>query len=195
MIGASRGLGYACAAELSREAAQVMISARDPARLTLAAGQISRGTGEHVLATPADLTNEADVARLVIAAAAAFDHVDVLVLSTGHPQRSSFSQADDEQWQSGVDLVLRPAIRLARALLPGMRSRGYGRLIFIGSIYGVEPEPGSAVQSTLRAGLNALSKSIAGEAGAAFVAFLASPRGEFFNGTSIVMDGGAVRRC
>jgi 3-oxoacyl-[acyl-carrier protein] reductase len=131
-----------------------------------------------------------------------------------------------------------------------MRHRKYGRLIFIGSIFGLEPEESSVVQSTLRTGLNAFSKCIATEAAAdgvtsnvicpgyfdtplvtslaekyaqesgvpvaqilndwknfapskkfgrpddlgAFVSLLASPRGEFFNGTSIVIDGGAIKQ-
>jgi 3-oxoacyl-[acyl-carrier protein] reductase len=149
-----------------------------------------------------------------------------------------------------MNLILQPAITLSRALLGNMRARTYGRLIFIGSIFGLEPEQSSVVQSTLRSGLNAFSKCIATEAAAdgvtanvfvqdifetplvkdlaqkyanekgvllenileewrdfapskkfgkpedlgAFISFLASPRGEFVNGTSMVIDGGALKR-
>jgi 3-oxoacyl-[acyl-carrier protein] reductase len=250
VTGASLGLGYACARELSREGARLAICARDAARLAAAARQISGETGGEVAAVAADLTRGDELAGLIAQAKAAVDHIDILVVGTGHPDKAPFSQATDDQWQQGIDLMLRPAITLAREVLTEMRQRRYGRLVFIGSIYGLEPEPTSVVQSTLRGGLNALSKCIATEAAAdgvtanvicpgyfdtplvadlarrraaeagctpkkvldgwrdiapskmfgrpddlgALVAFLASPRGEFVNGTSIAMDGGAVRR-
>lgn len=250
VTGASLGLGYACAKELSREGARVVICARDAARLAAAARQISDETGGEVAAAAADLTRGDELAGLLVKAKAALGHVDILVVSTGHPEKAPFSQATDDQWRQGVDLILQPAVTLARGVLAEMRERRYGRLVFIGSIYGLEPEPASVVQSTLRSGLNALSKCIATEAAAdgvtanvicpgyfdtplvddlarrraaeagstpqqvldewrhvapskmlgrpddlgALVAFLASPRGEFVNGTSIAMDGGAVRR-
>ncbi len=250
VTGASLGLGYACARELSREGARVVVCARDAARLGAAARQIAGETGGEVAAVTADLRNDDDLASLVDQAKVVLGTIDILVVSTGHPEKAPFSQATDDQWRQGIELMLRPAITLARGVLAGMRERRYGRLVFIGSIYGLEPEPTSVVQSTLRSGLNALSKCIATEAAAdgvtanvicpgyfdtplvadlarrwaaetgcmpqtvldewrdvapsktfgrpddlgALVAFLASPRGEFVNGTSIAMDGGAVRR-
>jgi 3-oxoacyl-[acyl-carrier protein] reductase len=250
VTGASYGLGYACAKELSREGVKVVICSRQKERIEVAAADMSRETGHKVIPVSADLTNEGDLVRLVRETQAAVGDIDILVLSTGHPPTYPFSRATDEHWDEGISLILRPAIQLTRALLPQMRHRKYGRLIFIGSIFGLEPEESSVVQSTLRTGLNAFSKCIATEAAAdgvtsnvicpgyfdtplvtslaekyaqesgvpvaqilndwknfapskkfgrpddlgAFVSLLASPRGEFFNGTSIVIDGGAIKQ-
>jgi 3-oxoacyl-[acyl-carrier protein] reductase len=250
VTGASYGLGYACARELSREGARVVICSRDEARINAAATEISAETGHPVTPIVADLTNDNDLSRIIDEARASLGHVDILVLSTGHPPTYPFTRATDEHWEQGIKLILQPAIRLTRGLLPQMRERKYGRLIFIGSIFGLEPEQSSVVQSTLRTGLNAFSKCIGTEAAAdgvtsnvicpgyfdtplvtslaqkyadeagvpvgrilddwkncapsgrfgrpedlgAFVALLASPRGEFFNGTSIVIDGGAIKQ-
>ena len=250
VTGASYGLGYACAKELSQEGAKVVICSRDKDRIESAATEISSETGNSVTAIAADLTNDQDLSRLLDEARAALEHVDILVLSTGHPPTYPFTTATDEHWEQGISLILGPAIKLTRGLLEGMRERKYGRLIFIGSIFGLEPEQSSVVQSTLRTGLNSFSKCIGTEAAAdgvtsnvicpgyfetplvtslaqkyadeagvplqqildawknfapskkfgkpedlgAFVSFLASPRGEFFNGTSIVMDGGAIKQ-
>lgn len=247
---ASYGLGYACAKELSREGVRVVICSRDKDRIEAAAREISSETGNSVVAVVADLTTDEGLSKLLVDARASLRHIDILVLSTGHPPTYPFTLATDEHWVRGIQLILQPAIKLTRGLLGEMRQQKYGRLIFIGSIFGLEPEKSSVVQSTLRTGLNSFSKCIGTEAAAdgvtsnvicpgyfetplvtslaqkyadeaqvplqqildewknfapskkfgkpedlgAFVALLASPRGEFFNGTSIVMDGGAIRQ-
>jgi 3-oxoacyl-[acyl-carrier protein] reductase len=89
--------------------------------------------------------------------------IDILVLSTGHPPTYPFSEATDQHWQSGYDMLVQPAIQLCRSLLPEMQRRRYGRVIFIGSIFGLEPEVSSVIQSTFRTGLNALAKCLATE--------------------------------
>jgi 3-oxoacyl-[acyl-carrier protein] reductase len=250
VTGASYGLGFACAKELSREGAKVVICSRDADRIQAAADDITSETGNEVTAIAADLTSETDISNLLEKSNVALGHIDILVLSTGHPPTYPFTIATDEDWETGIKLILQPAIKLSRGLLEGMRERKYGRLIFIGSVFGIEPEQSSVVQSTLRTGLNSFSKCIGTEAAAdgvtsnvicpgyfetplvtnlaqkyadeagvplqqildgwknfapskkfgkpedlgAFVSLLASPRGEFFNGTSIVIDGGAIKQ-
>ena len=248
VTGASSGLGFACAKELAREGVKVLMCSRNRERLQSAAAEIHAETANNPTAVAADLTNEADLQRLLAESRSALGEVDILVLSTGHPPTFPFSTATDEHWEEGIRLILQPAIKLTRGLLDGMRARKYGRLIYIGSIFGLEPEKSSVVQSTLRTGLNSFSKCVATEAAAdgvtanvicpgyfetelvtrlarkyaeeagvpvakilddwrsfapskrfgnpedlgAFVSLLASPRGAFFNGTSIVIDGGAI---
>jgi 3-oxoacyl-[acyl-carrier protein] reductase len=247
---ASYGLGFFCAEALAREKASVAICSRDPKRITDAANSIALTTGSKAHAIPGDLTVESDIARIIQEAEDALGTIDILVLSTGHPPTYPFSQATDAHWQRGIDLILKPAIALSRAVIPKMKAQGYGRLVFIGSIFGLEPERSSIVQSTLRTGLNSFSKCIASEFAADgitsnvicpgyfdtplvrdlakkyaletntsveavlddwrtfapvkkfgkpedlgdLVAFIASPRGEFINGTSITIDGGALRQ-
>jgi 3-oxoacyl-[acyl-carrier protein] reductase len=248
--GASYGLGYHCARELAKEGVDVVICGRDPQKIASAAETIKKDTGVKCLGTSADLTKEKDLERLVAEADAFLGHIDILVVNTGHPPTQPFSIASNDMWREGMDMVLWPPINLSRLCLENMKKRRYGRIIFIGSIFGLEPEQSSVVQSTLRTGLNALSKCIAAEAAprgvtanviapgyfetplvqemaqrfateagvsqaevltewkhsapvqqfgkpedlGALVCFLASPRAEFLTGTTLVMDGGALKQ-
>jgi len=250
VTGASYGLGLACADSLAGEGANVAICSRDAAKLRTAARVIAEHSPGKVVEIKADLTDHADLERLVSESRQALGTIDILVVSTGHPPTHPFSVATDKHWQDGMDLVLRPPIVLSRLLLDEMQAQGYGRIVFIGSIFGLEPEKTSVVQSTLRTGLNALAKCIATEVAArgvtvnvicpgyfdtplvrdlakqyadttnstvedvlsdwagyapakrfgkpedlgALVAFLASPKGEFITGTTVTIDGGAVRK-
>ncbi len=250
VTGASHGLGFACARALAGEGANVAICARDTGKIQNAAIEISNQASVKAIGIAADLTIEEDLARIVEEAEKGLGEIDILVLSTGHPPTYPFSVATDDQWKRGMDLLLRPAIVLPRLLLGGMQERGYGRIVFIGSIFGLEAERSSVVQSTLRTGLNALAKCMATEFApdgvtvnvicpgyfdtplvqnlaqqyadsqkvsrdvvlqdwadyspmkrfgrpedlGALVSFLASPRGEFITGTTVTIDGGAVRR-
>jgi 3-oxoacyl-[acyl-carrier protein] reductase len=161
VTGASYGLGYACARMLAAEGVNVALNARDAEKLQLASTCIETDFGVQTAAVAADLTQTESYDKIEAACKKAFEHIDILVISTGHPPTYPFSAATDTQWQTGYDLILQPAIQLSRRFLPP--EKGYGRIIFIGSIFGLEPEASSVIQSTFRTGLNALSKCIATE--------------------------------
>ena len=160
VTGASYGLGYASAETLASEGVDLVICSRDEQRITKAAESMATQYSVKVQGVSADLTDAGDLKRLSDTAEDVLDHVDILVLSTGHPPTYPFSAATDAQWQLGHDLILQPAISLCKRFLDGMKTRGYGRIIFIGSIFGLEAEVSSVIQSTYRAGLNGLMKCI-----------------------------------
>ena len=161
VTGASEGLGRACAEALAANGVSLSICARGEELLDKAAREIEEQFNVKTSPIPADLSSSADLERLVDSAISELGHVDILVLSTGHPPTFPFSAATDEQWQHGIDLLLQPVVKLSRAFLEQMKSRGFGRIIFIGSIYGIRPEVSSVIQSTLRTGLTALTKCLA----------------------------------
>jgi 3-oxoacyl-[acyl-carrier protein] reductase len=250
VTGASYGLGYACAKALAEEGVSIAICSRDEEKVKGAASQISEQTRMKTVGISADLTKEDDLKRVFTDAEKFLGGIDILVVSTGHPPTYPFSQATDEQWKLGEELVLRPPIVLSRLVLPAMKQQKYGRIIFIGSIFGLEAESSSVVQSTLRTGLNAMAKCIATEVAeegvtvnvicpgyfetplvenlalqyanaqkttrakvledwkkyspvkrfgkpedlGALVAFLSSSKAEFITGTTVTIDGGAVRK-
>lgn len=163
VTGASYGLGYACARMLAAEGVHVVMNARDAKKLQDAAKQIEQDFGVKTATVAADLTQTGSYDEIKTACEKSFGNIDILVLSTGHPPTHPFSSATDTQWETGYALILQPAVQLARRFLPDMVKNGYGRLIFIGSIFGLEPEASSVIQSTFRTGLNALSKCIATE--------------------------------
>ena len=163
VTGASYGLGYACAKVLASEGVMVAINSSNAKKIEAAAREIASNQGAKVSAIAADLKSEEELQSLAQQAMKQLGKIDILVVSTGHPATFPFSKASDENWKDGIDLLLRPPIVLTRAVLEGMKSRKFGRIIFIGSIFGLEPERTSVVQSTLRTGLNALAKCVASE--------------------------------
>ncbi len=250
VTGASSGLGYACAQALANEGVNLVICSRDEQKICSSAKEIALASKTKVLGVAADLTEEKDLENLVNQAKTFLGTIDILVISTGHPPTHPFSVATDNHWSEGIELVLRPPIVLSRLLLKEMQTRKYGRIIFIGSIFGLEAQQTSVIQSTLRTGLNALAKCIATEVASdgvtvnvvcpgyfdtplvqklaqqyaasqhikteqvltdwanyapvkhfgnpqdlgALVTFLASPKAAFITGTTVTIDGGAVRQ-
>lgn len=159
----SYGLGYACAKSLSEEGAQVTICSRNAENVSTAVESIKSQTTNKVFGFPADLTKENELEEIVARANEAMGAIDILVVCTGHPPTYPFSKASDADWALGLDLILHPVIKLTRAVLPHMINQKFGRLIYIGSVFGLQPEVSSVIQSTLRTGLNSFSKCVATE--------------------------------
>lgn len=163
---ASRGLGYACAKALSAEGASVAICSRSHERITSAALRIRNETGRAVFGFKADLTSEADLLALVEETEKTVGGIDILVFNTGNPPAGSFFEIDDHAWEVGVALCLRAPMLLCRRLIPNMRTRRFGRIILLSSVFAREPDKAYVISSTLRSGLLGLAKCLARECAA-----------------------------
>jgi 3-oxoacyl-[acyl-carrier protein] reductase len=156
VTGASKGLGLGIAEALAREGATVAISSRSEERIMAAAGSIGARSFVHDNARP-----EA-ASELVRRVEAELGQVDIVVLNSGGPPASpdalTFSL---EQWRSAYEMLLLGAIALAQAALPGMRRRGWGRVLSVSSSVVREPSPILALSAAHRAGLLAALKTIA----------------------------------
>jgi len=104
------------------------------------------------------------------AAAAAMDAMtsgygspDVLVLNAGGPPPGRILDVADDAWRAGTDLLLLGPLRLARLALPGMASRGFGRLVFVTSTAVRQPQPDLAISAVLRAAVTAAAKLLSRE--------------------------------
>ncbi len=164
---ASKGLGRACATVLAREGAYVVVCARNEQALNEAAATIRAESGSRVLPVVCDLTREEDVEQLVEKGVEEFGTVDILVTNVGHPQMGVFSDLVDADWQHGYEGVLLPVIRLCRLVIPHMQQVNWGRIVHITSIAVREPGTPYLISSVFRAGVAALSKSLANELGPA----------------------------
>lgn len=160
---ASKGLGRATALSLAREGARVAICARSAAPLELAAREIAGATGAIVVPILADVSQAADVTRLVETAAAQLGAVDILITNTGGPRSALFTALSDDDWREAIDSVLMSVVRLSRAVIPHMRRRGGGRIINITSISAKQPVEGLVLSNALRAGITGLARTIANE--------------------------------
>ncbi len=160
---ASRGLGRAIAQELAQEGAQLVICARGQEPLDAARGEIAASTGAAVHAVAADLSTREGIDRVVSSAQFAFGHVDILVTNAGGPPAGPFESHDWDAWQRAVDLTLRSAVELTRAVLPGMRSRKWGRIINVTSITVKQPVDNLILSNSIRAAVTGFARTLANE--------------------------------
>lgn len=117
-------------------------------------------SGEGVIA--ADLTRPEDARLAVDEALRQAGHIDaVLHLMGGFAGGQNVEETGLEAWRNMLDLNLNASFHLARAVLPHLRSRGAGRMIFIGSRAGLDPSPGFSAYAVSKAGLISLAKTIA----------------------------------
>jgi 3-oxoacyl-[acyl-carrier protein] reductase len=161
VTGASKGIGAAIALELAKEGADLAICAREPGPLDELARRIA-ALGRPVLAVPADLAGAAGVQAVVDGTLATFGRVDILVNNVGGaPGPGGFMNLSDDHWQGAWDLNLMSAVRFSRAVIPGMVERRWGRIINIASTSAREPDVVVVHYNCAKAGLLALSKSLA----------------------------------
>ena len=160
---ASRGLGRATAMELAREGANLVICARGAEPLERTRAAIASATGVEVRAIAADLSQLADIERVTSGALDAFGRVDVLVTNAGGPPAGPFEQFGWDAWERTVNLTLRSAVELTRAILPGMRERRWGRVINITSITVKQPVDNLILSNSVRAAVTGFARTLANE--------------------------------
>jgi 3-hydroxybutyrate dehydrogenase/3-oxoacyl-[acyl-carrier protein] reductase len=135
VTGAGRGIGRAIALRYAREGATVVISSRTQSDLDAVVAQISQEGGAAAVAVVADASDRTDARRPVLEAIERFGGVDVLVNNVGGSvgrHHDPFT-GDDESFERTLALNLTSAWWTTREALPGMRDRGFGRVISIGS--------------------------------------------------------------
>ncbi len=162
VMGASRGIGRGIAAALAREGARVAIASRSLERLEEAAAEIG---GE---ATPfvADTADAERLAALPAEVAAALGPVEILVTNSGGPPLGGALDHEQEEWEHAYrSLVLAPRA-LAGAVVPGMRERGWGRIVNVGSTSTREPIPGLNLSNSHRMAAVGFLKTLAREVAA-----------------------------
>jgi 3-oxoacyl-[acyl-carrier protein] reductase len=159
VCGASAGIGLACAEALAAEGANVAMLARRADVLEREAARLD------ALAVPGDVSNAADLERLVGRTLDAFGGVDVLVLNSGGPPRTSALSVTDEDVEAAVELLLLSSVRLVRLCRPHLEASGRGRVLAITSSTVKEPVDNLALSNAVRPGLVGWLKTVARELG------------------------------
>jgi 3-oxoacyl-[acyl-carrier protein] reductase len=163
VMGASRGLGRGTATVLAREGARVAIASRSRERLEEAAAEI----GDKATPFVADTSDLDRLAALPAEVEAALGPIDILVLNTGGPPFGGAFAHELDDWEEAYrSLVLAPRV-LAGAVVLGMRERGWGRIVNVGSNTTVEPNPALNLSNTHRMAavgfLKTLSREVAAD--------------------------------
>jgi 3-oxoacyl-[acyl-carrier protein] reductase len=144
VTGASRGIGRATARLLAEEGADVVLAARTAGELESLAAEIM-ALGRQALAVQADVSDEADVARLKEQTLARFGRLDILVNNVGVGKYGPLSALSVEDYDWMMDSNMRSSFLCTHAFLPGMLERRQGWIVFVGSVAGLKGLPGEAV--------------------------------------------------
>jgi 3-oxoacyl-[acyl-carrier protein] reductase len=159
----SKGLGRAVAEELAAEGAHLVLCARGKETLEQTAESIRKKTAVKVVAVGADVSDPKDAARVVKAAFDEFGKVDILVTNSGGPPSGAFESFSSEMWDSATRLLLKSAVELTRAVLPGMKERRWGRILNVTSIAAKQPIEGLMLSNSLRAAVIGFARTLANE--------------------------------
>lgn len=159
----SKGLGRAVAEELAAEGVNLVMCARGEDALRQTASSIRKNSGVTVVEVAADVSDPAGIDRVAKSALDKFGKVDILVTNSGGPPSGAFESFTRESWESATRLLLFSAVELARAVLPGMKERRWGRILNVTSIAVKQPIDGLMLSNSLRAAVTGFARSLANE--------------------------------
>ncbi len=151
VTGAASGIGKASAELLARAGHRVFAGVRRPEAASL---------DKRIEVVKLDVTDAASVAACVAAISAKAGAIDVLVNNAGGALVGAVEETDVEQAQALFDVNVFGAIRVAKAVLPGMRAKGFGRIVNISSVLGFLPAPYFAAYSASKHALEGYSESL-----------------------------------
>jgi len=160
VTGASRGIGRDVARRLCAEGADVLLVARSPDPLAEAAEEAA-AEGGRAEALALDVTDPNAGELMVRAATESFGQLDVLVNNAGTVRWRPLDEVPDADWQEAWELNVMAPLRAMRAAIPGMRERGWGRIVNVSSTAGKRPSAMMPEYSVAKAAELSLSRLIA----------------------------------
>ena len=134
VTGSSRGIGRAIAIALARAGADVTVNYVQRAEAAEAVCEEVRALGRRCHCVQADVSQAADVERLVRAAEKALGPVDILVNNAGIARRQAIAEITEQDWDDLMNANLKSCFLVTQAVLPGMRARKWGRVINLSSV-------------------------------------------------------------
>ena len=165
VAGASQGMGRATAFALAAEGTHLALCARNGEALRQLAADLQAQFGVRVYTKALDVAETKAVNEFITDTARIFDRLDVCVTNAGGPPPKPFLETTDQDWRSAFHLNLLSAIVFARAVVPHMQSRKWGRIITISSITVKQPQPELVLSNAVRTGLMGLVRSLASDFG------------------------------
>jgi len=148
---AGKGMGAACARELSHRGYELVLMARSKP-VEILADDLG------AVAVRGDIASAEDLERTIRTAMDRFGRIDAVVVSSGHPPKGDLLNITDDEWHQGLDLILLNVVRLSRLVVPVMESQGGGAIVNISAFGAKEPSLTFPVSSALRAALSAYTR-------------------------------------
>jgi NAD(P)-dependent dehydrogenase (short-subunit alcohol dehydrogenase family) len=163
VTGAGRGIGRAIALALGDAGAAVAVCARTEGAVTGVAGEIA-DRGGHALAMRCDVTNRQEVESMAAQIEGAIGPIDLLVNNAGRfGPVGPFAATEPDEWWQALEVNLRGPLYCARAVLPGMLTRGHGRIVNVSSGVGFAAIPMLSAYVVSKTALYRLSENLAAE--------------------------------
>ncbi|CUU57490.1 NAD(P)-dependent dehydrogenase, short-chain alcohol dehydrogenase family [Parafrankia irregularis] len=165
ITGVGPGMGRSIALGLARYDVDVVLAARQPARLGAVAEEVRRA-GRDPLVVPTDITDPASCQALVDAAVERFGGVDVLVQNAHHEgDWAPVADADTERWRAVFDVNLYGTLHLVQSAVPAIRARGGGAVVLVNSGAVLSNPPNLGAYTASKAALAAVARTLAVEVG------------------------------
>jgi 3-hydroxybutyrate dehydrogenase len=162
VTGSTSGIGLGIARAFAAGGASVMINGLgEPKAIAALLEAITREFGVRALHHPADMTKPAQIAELVATAEQEFGAVDILVNNAGIQHVAPVDEFPPERWDAILAINLSAAFHATRAAIPGMKRRGWGRVINIASIHGLVASPYKSAYVAAKHGIIGLTKAVA----------------------------------
>jgi len=167
IAGGSRGIGKAIALQLAQEGCDVVLAARDKARLDATAAEIAGATGRKVVGVSVDTGDDASVKAMGEQALAAMGRIDILVNAAAEPGGyapvPALADVKGEFVDGEINIKVKGYIRCAQAVVPSMKANGWGRIVNISGL--AARQTGNIVGSLRNVAVSSLSKNLADELG------------------------------
>tara|TARA_B100001059_G_scaffold235748_1_gene282631 strand:- start:759 stop:1496 length:738 start_codon:yes stop_codon:yes gene_type:complete len=161
VTGASGGIGRAIAMELSSSGADLCLTGRNKSELE----NLQKIIGGNCQIIISDLSNSEGIINLADQAQDSMGQIDILVNNAGITKDNLFMRMSEDDWNEVININLNSIFKLTKQLIKGMIKRRYGRIINITSVIGVAGGAGQSNYSASKAGIIAMSKSLAQEVG------------------------------
>ena len=164
LLASSGGLGFAAGLALAREGVRVCVSGSDRERAEAAAARITEATGTEAFGLHGDLSDPDNIDALVDSATGALGGpVDILLLNHGGPPLRKATEVTDAELAEHANTMMFSLIRAAQLTVPGMRERGWGRVVLVGAPAVGEPIPNNVLSNLYRGGMANYCKTLAME--------------------------------
>lgn len=160
ITGASSGIGEACAVELAKKGAKLIITARRADRLDTLSKKLS-SLGAQVYVQMLDVRDKLGIENFLKQLPSDFQHIDVLINNAGCALGlDHIEQAEHEDWETMIDINLKGLLNITRAVLPLMIERQSGHIVNIGSTAGLNVYPGGSVYCATKHAVKAITDTL-----------------------------------
>lgn len=161
----SKGIGRAAAESLLHEGCNIAICSTNESNLKQTAMEMKEKFGVEPLWNVCDVDKPEQIENAVNTVIKKFGSIDILVNNCGGPVPGYFDTLTDQNWDAAFEQVLMSAVRFTRLVLPGMKSKNWGRIINITSLAVKQPVDNLILSNSFRSAVTAFAKTLSNQVG------------------------------